>query len=192
MARVPFEGVGRVGRVVLPVLTVLAVAACGDDSMPSDAGASSTLLPLTPTSPSTAGTGDGPTGFDTVLVRISAPDGTTCERCLWLADDREDRARGLMDVTDLGGLDGMAFRYDDPDRRTFWMKNTLLPLSIAFVGEDGRVVGTADMAPCVADPCPSYGPDEPFVVAIEVEQGRLTELGIGPDSVVELVGDCPG
>jgi hypothetical protein len=192
---VPFEGVGRLGRVVrvgLPVLTVLAVAACGDDSTPSDAGASSSLLPLTPTSPTTTGTGDGPTGFDTVLVRISAPDGTTCERCMWLADDRQDRARGLMGVTDLGGLDGMAFRYDDPDRRTFWMKNTLLPLSIAFVGDDGSVVGSADMTPCQADPCPSYGPDEPFVVAIEVEQGRLTELGIGPDSVVELVGDCPG
>jgi uncharacterized membrane protein (UPF0127 family) len=183
--------------VMLPALLVLTVAACGDDNTPPDAGASSTLSPLTPVpqesqEPSTTGTGGGPTGFDTVLVRISAADGTTCERCMWLADDREERARGLMGVTDLGGLDGMAFRYDDPDRRTFWMKNTLLPLSIAFVGGDGSVVGSADMAPCRADPCPSYGPDEPFVVAIEVEQGRLAELGIGPDSVVELVGDCPG
>jgi uncharacterized protein len=192
VGRVPFVEAGRVGRVVLPVLTVLAFAACGDDSTPSDAGASSTLLPLTPASPTTEGTGDGPNGFDTVLVRIRTADGTTCERCMWLADDRQDRARGLMGVTDLGGLDGMAFRYDDADRRTFWMKNTLLPLSIAFVGEDGSVVGSADMTPCQADPCPSYGPDEPFVVAIEVAQGRLTELGIDPDSVVELVGDCPG
>ena len=195
MARGPLVGFVRVGRkAVLPVLLVLAVAACGDDSTPSDAGVSSTLSPLTPTTPvsPTTRTDGGPIGFDTVLVRISAPDGTTCERCMWLADDRQDRARGLMGVTDLGGLDGMAFRYDDPDRRTFWMKNTLLPLSIAFVGEEGRVVGSADMAPCQADPCPSYGPDEPFVVAIEVEQGRLAELGIGPDSVVELVGDCAG
>ncbi len=184
--------------VLLPMLAALTVAACGDNRTPSDATASSTLSPLTLTPtpvsplPSTTGTGDGPTGFDTVLVRIVAADGTTCERCMWLADDREDRARGLMGVTDLGGLDGMAFRYDNPDRRTFWMKNTLLPLSIAFVGEDGNVVGSADMTPCQADPCPSYGPDEPFVVAIEVEQGRLAELGLGPDSVVELVGDCPG
>ena len=192
MGRGPLVGLLRV--VVLPVLLALIVVACGDESTPSDAGVSSTLRPLTAASsfPSPTGTGAGPTGFDTVLVRIGAADGTTCERCMWLADDRQDRARGLMGVTELGGLDGMAFRYDDPDRRTFWMKNTLLPLSIAFVGEDGRVVGSADMTPCRADPCPSYGPDEPFVVAIEVEQGRLAELGISPDSVVELVGDCPG
>lgn len=192
MGRVPL-----VGLLGLMVLVVLALAACGDQGGPSDAGSTTTLPPLAPLThasslPSSTGTGGGPTGFDTVFVRITAADGTACERCLWLAEDREDRARGLMGVTDLGGLDGMAFRYDEPDRRTFWMKNTLLPLSIAFVGEDGRVVGSADMTPCRADPCPSYGPDESFVIAIEVAQGRLTELGIGPGSVVELVGDCPG
>lgn len=170
------------------VAVVAVLAGCGGDDVRGSGDATpaaSSALPPLATEP-----GNGPSGFGTVLARITAADGTVCERCMWLAENQDDRARGLMGVTDLGGLDGMVFRYDEPGRRSFWMKDTLLPLSIAFVGADGGLVGVADMAPCVADPCPSYGPDEPFQVAIEVAQGRLGELGLGDGSVVELRGDC--
>jgi uncharacterized protein len=151
---------------------------------PAEASPAATLEPLSPS--------NGPVGFDTVLVRATETDGTVCERCMWLADTDAERAQGLMGVTDLGGLDGMVFRYDTAERRSFWMKNTLVALSIAFVGEDGRTVATFDMEPCTGEPCPTYGPDAPVVVAVEVLQGRLDELGLGAGSVVELVGDCPG
>ena len=75
--------------------------------------------------------------------------------------------------------------------RRFWMKNTLLPLSIAFADPSGVVVGTADMDPCTADPCPNYGPDAPSTLAVEVPQGALDELGLVEGSTVEVIGDCP-
>ena len=59
-----------------------------------------------------------------------------------------------MQVTDLGGLDGMAFRYDSPHTTSFTMRNTVMPLSIAFFGADGAYLDGFDMEPCVAEPCP--------------------------------------
>lgn len=133
-----------------------------------------------------------PSGFDTVTVRAVQPDGTVCESCMWLAEDPDERARGLMGVTDLGGLDGMVFRYGEEAHRGFWMKDTLLPLSIAFVDASGDVVSTADMVPCTADPCPSYAADAPFLVAIEAPQGGLEELGVVAGATIELAGPCAG
>ena len=71
-----------------------------------------------------------------------------------VADTPEERREGLMGVEDLPADEGMAFVFDEPVSSTFWMKDTLIPLSIAFVGEDDRVIGVLDMQPCEADPCP--------------------------------------
>ena len=94
-----------------------------------------------------------------------------------------------MQVTDLGGLDGMAFRYDSPHTTSFTMRNTVMPLSIVFFGADGAHLGEFDMEPCVAEPCPSYPTPADFVVAIEVPQGGLADLGIGAGSVLELLAE---
>lgn len=148
---------------------------------PASSGATATTAPAPGT----------PMGFDRVAATAVAADGTVCELCLWLAEMPEDRARGLMNVTDLGAADGMAFVYPEPSTRSFWMKDTLLPLSIAFFDATGAHLGELDMEPCAAEPCPSYPTAPDFVVAVEVEQGRLAELGIGPGSTLELLDGRP-
>ena len=174
----------------------VAVLGCGGSSTDEPTAASTPLPPLTSSagSPTTAPPASGavsPEGFGTVYVRVTDPDGEVCERCMWMATSGEQRARGLMGVTDLGGPAGMVFAYTDPAVRRFWMKDTLLPLSIAFADAGGTVVGTADMDPCTADPCPNFGPDAAFSLAVEVPQGSLGELGLVEGSTVELIGDCP-
>lgn len=127
-----------------------------------------------------------PEGFDRVRATVTKADGETCDVCLWVAETPEQRARGLMFVTDLGNADGMAFVYPAPRTGTFWMKNTVMPLSIAFFGLGGGYLGEFDMEPCTVDPCPRYRTAADFVVAVETNRGELAEVGIGPASSLEL------
>jgi uncharacterized membrane protein (UPF0127 family) len=131
-----------------------------------------------------------PEGFERVAATVTAIDGTECELCLWLAETGDQRALGLMYVTDLGGPDGMIFRYDSPTTSAFWMKNTVMPLSIGFYDQGGAYLDAFDMAPCTGDPCPTYPTPANFTDAIEVPQGLLDELGIKPGSVL-VVSDLP-
>ena len=162
----------------------------------STAPAASTAPTMPSSSPTTVATPTAaagtvvPEGFEQVAATATAADGTVCELCLWLAATGDQRARGLMYVTDLGGPDGMIFRYDSPHTSAFWMKNTVMPLSIAFFNQGGIYLDAFDMAPCSADPCPLYPTPESFVNAIEVPQGMLDELAIAPGSVL-AVSDLP-
>jgi uncharacterized membrane protein (UPF0127 family) len=98
----------------------------------------------------------------------------------------EARARGLMDRTDLPANQGMAFVFGQPTTGRFWMKDTLIALSIAFWDERNRVVAIFDMQPCRTDPCPTYGPDRPYVGAVEVNLGYFEDHGIQVGDHVEL------
>ena len=80
-------------------------------------------------------------------------DGTDALLHVDIADEPEERRRGLMGIESLPTDEGMAFVFEEPVDSTFWMKDTLIPLSIAFVDEDGRVIDVLDMEPCEADPC---------------------------------------
>lgn len=95
-----------------------------------------------------------------------------------------------MRVTDLAGADGMAFRYPSPHTGSFWMKDTVLALSIAFYGPDGAFLDSFDMEPCAGDPCPRYPTPRGFVVAVEVPAGDLADLGLVSGSELVL-GDLP-
>ena len=86
----------------------------------------------------------------------------------------------------LSPYDGMAFVWEEPVVSTFWMKDTLIPLSIAFWDADGRIISILDMDPCTEDPCPSYGPDDPFVGAVEVARGTFERHGVAVGDQVEL------
>jgi len=112
------------------------------------------------------------------------------ERISWLADTPARQEQGLMYLTDpsLGGRPGMVFAYDRDEGGAFWMRNTRLPLSIAWVRADGTTVSTTDMAPCPdREPdCPTYPPAGPYRFAIEVPQGRLGDLGVSAGSRVTL------
>jgi uncharacterized protein len=103
-----------------------------------------------------------------------------------VADEAAEKRRGLMGVEHLPADEGMAFLYDEPVTSSFWMKDTLIPLSIAFVDESGNVIGVRDMEPCEVEPCPSYGIDEPYVLAIEANLGWFDEQGIMPGDRAEL------
>lgn len=132
-----------------------------------------------------------PEGFDLVAARVIEPDGSTCDLCLWLAETSDQRLRGLMFVTDLGPASGMAFRYERAHTGTFWMKNTVLPLSIAFFAPDGSYMTEFDMEPCTTPTCRRYGTPARFLVAVETPQGGLDELGMVPGSRLELLdGPC--
>jgi uncharacterized membrane protein (UPF0127 family) len=104
-----------------------------------------------------------------------------------VADESGERATGLMGREKLDPFDGMAFIWDEPVRTSFWMKDTLIPLSIAFWNEDGEILAILDMEPCEADPCPTYDPGVPFTGALEVPQGLLGDRGVQVGDRVELV-----
>jgi hypothetical protein len=103
-----------------------------------------------------------------------------------VADEGEERRRGLMGVDHLPDDQGMAFVFEQPVTTGFWMKDTLIPLAIAFVDEDDRVVGLREMEPCDADPCPSYGIAEPYVMAIEANIGWFEDHGVQEGDRAEL------
>jgi uncharacterized protein len=84
-----------------------------------------------------------------------------------VADTFAERQRGLSGVKRLAADSGMAFVFAEPTSDTFWMKDTLIPLSVAFVRADGTIVAIREMTPCTADPCPTYGSPEPYTLAIE-------------------------
>jgi uncharacterized membrane protein (UPF0127 family) len=123
-----------------------------------------------------------PAGFRAVTVTVRRADGTTTQRCLLLADTPALREQGLMGVTDpeLGGYDGMLFDLGGTFSGGFWMKDTLIPLSIAFATSSGAVVSTADMVPCPDGPrpCPVTTASAPSAFAVEVPLGGLPEVGL--------------
>ena len=78
----------------------------------------------------------------------------------------------------------MVFLYPADVTEAFWMKNTLVPLSIAFVAADGRVVSVAEMTPCRTDPCPTYPPAGRYRYAVELAAGAFPAAGVGPGAEV--------
>lgn len=163
-------------------------------------------VPTTAADSATAGStrGSGPQstrqvleGFEEVTVRVRRGDGSVSEYCLLLAATEAQRQRGLMQVTDasLGGHPGMLFQFDEDETGGFWMKDTLLPLSIAFIRADGAVVSSTDMEPCPSGTkdCPTYPARGPYRYAVEVPKGRLASIGLDQPDGRLTVGprSCP-
>ena len=120
------------------------------------------------------------------FLSILTASGTPATLHVDVADDGDERDRGLMGVEQLPRDQGMAFVWDEPVTTTFWMKDTLVPLSIAFWDTDGRIIDILDMEPCTGDPCPTYRPDAPYVGAVEANAGWFAEHGVGVGDHVEL------
>jgi hypothetical protein len=98
-----------------------------------------------------------------------------------VATTPQQRERGLKGRTRLAADAGMLFAFERPDRHCFWMKDTLLPLSIAFLADDGRVVNIADMQPHTAD---RHCAEAPVRYALELRQGGFGDRGIRPGTLV--------
>ena len=92
-----------------------------------------------------------------------------------LAISPEQQATGMMFRREMGTNEGMLFVNDEPAQRCFWMRNTLVPLSIAFLADDGTVVNVADMEPQSER---SHCSAKPVRFALEMNRGWFAKRGI--------------
>ncbi len=92
-----------------------------------------------------------------------------------LAQTDEQRAIGLMHVREMPQHTGMLFVFEQPGRQCFWMRNTLLPLSIAFLTDEGRIVNIAEMQ--ALDEKSQHCSNEPVRYALEMNQGWFAKRG---------------
>lgn len=108
-----------------------------------------------------------------------------------VADTPARRSQGLMGVTDLGPREGMLFVFDEDVTTGFWMKDTLIPLDIAYFDADGLFVDAFTMVPCTEDPCTVYTPAGPYRYAVEAGEGQLAAVGRGSVLVPDPEGLVP-
>jgi len=107
------------------------------------------------------------------------------EKEIWVdvAKTPEERNHGLMGRKHLGKDEGMLFIYETEDYHGFWMKDTVIPLSIAFIDQDGRIVSITDMRPQTLD---SHVPPRPILYALEMNRGWFSSHGIKTGDVVRF------
>jgi uncharacterized membrane protein (UPF0127 family) len=108
-------------------------------------------------------------GTATITTRAGAKVALKVE----IARTAAERQRGLMHRRTLAPKAGMVFAYGADTRGGFWMKNTLIPLDIAFVDRRGRIVRILTMTPCRRDPCRVYDPGIGYRSALEVNAGSF-------------------
>lgn len=147
------------------VLLAIVVACGGSDGDESNDGADST--------PSSG----------TVTLTIENADGERQGLSVELAHTPQQRARGLMDREELAEDAGMLFVFESDTTSAFWMKDTLIPLSIAYILKDGTILDIQDMQPLSTD---LHEPPSPYLYALEVNQGWYDEHGIGVGDSVEI------
>ncbi len=87
----------------------------------------------------------------------------------------EEREKGLMGRTHLGENEGMLFIFEKEGYHGFWMKNTLIPLSIAFIDREYKIVAIADMEPLTLE---SHPPPKPVLYALEMRKGWFLANGV--------------
>lgn len=106
----------------------------------------------------------------------------------WVAETQETQMLGLMNVThaELTPDRAMIFAFDRDEYRSFWMRNTIIPLDIAYIRSDGTIVKTYTMEPLNEI---GYHSIEPARFALEVRAGQFAELGIQPGDHVEIPPD---
>ena len=103
-----------------------------------------------------------------------------------VADSNGERARGLMGRAELADDAGMVFVFPTDSTSAFWMKDTLIPLSIAFYDKSGTIVRILDMEPCTRDPCALYDPEASYRGALEVNRGAFERWGVREGDVLRL------
>jgi uncharacterized membrane protein (UPF0127 family) len=99
-----------------------------------------------------------------------------------MAVSEEEKRTGLMFRRSLAENSGMIFVYDTEDRWAMWMKNTYVPLSVAFIDRNGRILNIEDMQPLTEDTHQSVGPAK---YALEMNLGWFTKRGIGKGDKVQ-------
>jgi len=94
-----------------------------------------------------------------------------------VAQSPDERSTGLMFRKEMGTNEGMLFAFEQPAQQCFWMKNTLLPLSIAFIADDGSIVNIDHMKPQTLE---SHCSTKPVRFVLEMNEGWFDKRGIKP------------
>jgi uncharacterized protein len=162
-----------VRRIALLAL-VLLLAACGGGDTASPP--TTTVAGAEATTTEDEATTSEPEESGPVVV-IQTPSGEVVVP-VEVADSPEERQVGLMNRESLPEDAGMIFLFDEATTSGFWMKDTLISLSIAFADADGMIVRILDMEPCEADPCEVYDPGVAYWSALEVNQGAFSRWGV--------------
>ncbi|WP_191229065.1 DUF192 domain-containing protein [Aurantiacibacter xanthus] len=154
------------GKALVAAVGALAVAACSPPGATESAFASTAAPQVHPES-----------GLTVIPLTVTTADGKRHEFRVEVAASAAQQARGLMFRTAMGADEGMIFpREDDPRESSFWMRNTVIPLDIIFIGPDRRILNVAANAvPYSETPVPSVGAAG---AVLELNGGRAAELGI--------------
>lgn len=127
--------------------------------------------------------GTDPSGLPTAELRVGG-EVITVE----VAATPESRRQGLMNRESLGRNRGMLFVFPDSDYRSFWMKDTSIPLSLAYIREDGIITGVHELVPFELE---SVDSTAPVTYALEVNRGTFDRLGVGAGDRVLLPRGLP-
>ncbi|MDQ3864602.1 MAG: DUF192 domain-containing protein [Actinomycetota bacterium] len=166
------------------VVLALLLVGCGGASGSPDAQPQNTPQASKSAKAGTgAGTVEKSSKLPTVTIDVSG--GEKVRVWVEIADDPYERARGLMYRRSLGENRGMLFVYPRERELSFWMKNTFIPLSIAFIDSERRIIDIQDMRPLDDQP-PGYDSAEPAKYALEVNQGFFEKSGVKVGDRVEL------
>lgn len=162
-------------------ILLLASLACGSDSQPDDkpTAAPTTAPPVSEPSATSSPT-PSPEGS---AVTFTSATGQTATLAVEVADTPEERSVGLMNRESLAEDAGMLFIWPEDTGSGFWMKDTLIPLSVAFIDAEGVIVDIQDMQPL--DETLHQSP-APYRYAVEANQGWFAGHGIEPGDTVTL------
>lgn len=132
--------------------------------------------------PATATPARHPTsGLEVIPLTISQ-NGKSHTFRVEVARTMEEQQKGLMFRTAMGPDEGMLFPSERPEMRSFWMKNTVIPLDIVFIGPDHLISNiAANAVPYSLEPIPSSGA---AIAVLELNGGRAAQLGITPGARV--------
>lgn len=172
-------------RVLL--ILVLFAGACSDsavtDTAPSSTASVTTITSATSSQlPSTSDQLVPWPPFDAATITF---DGEALP--VLLADTPEQRSQGLMNVTDMAGFAGMLFVFEDEVTSGFWMKDTLLPLTVIYFDAQGNEVSRAEMEPCLdGNACPSHPPDGKYLYALEMATGSNLLPSVPAEATITL------
>jgi uncharacterized membrane protein (UPF0127 family) len=121
--------------------------------------------------------------LETAVLTIVRADSTPVEITVEMARTEEEKTQGLMHRKKLPDGEGMIFIYDRDQQMSFWMKNTVIPLSIAFIASDGRIIEIKDMQPLDLS---SVRSSRSVRYALETPQGWFDRAGVKPGDVINF------
>ena len=147
--------------------------------------ATTTTTPVSTTTTSAVPDTGDIVGFDLALVTIGSQ-----ELLVAVADTPTKRGQGLMFVSEFGDVDGMLFVFDTDVNNRFFMRDTLVPLDIAFFSAGGLLVDLFDMVPCEETPCPRYQPAGLYRYALERPAGTMVGV-ISAGDILDVGGLAP-